>query len=79
MISIQQCERLARSDTKAAYSILGCGFVYSSILKMQVTCLSETSVDFQRASRHCTAEHRALLLNVIRYHNIEELERLSKS
>jgi hypothetical protein len=35
-------------------------FACSSTLKMEATCSSETSVDFERTTRHCSLEDSTL-------------------
>jgi hypothetical protein len=40
---------------------------YSSTLKMEATCSSETSVDFQRITRRYIPEERALRLKYLLY------------
>jgi hypothetical protein len=43
-----------------AFTLASC-LAYSSTLKMEATCLSETSVDFQRTTRRYIPEDRILL------------------
>jgi hypothetical protein len=54
---------LAELPTSAAchlfFTLVSCS-AYSSTLKMGATCFSETSVDFQRTTRHYIPEYRTL-------------------
>jgi hypothetical protein len=45
---------------RATYFMLVSYLAYSSTLKMEETCSSETSVDFQRATRQYITEYRTL-------------------
>jgi hypothetical protein len=42
-----------------AFTLVSC-LVYHSVLKMEATCSSETSVDFQRTTRRNVPEDRTL-------------------
>jgi hypothetical protein len=50
-----------RNQRKATFPLVSC-LAYSSILKMEVICSSETSFDFQRTTWRYVAEDRTLLL-----------------
>jgi hypothetical protein len=39
---------------------------YSTTLKMEATCTSETSVDFERITRRCIPEDRIVLISSLR-------------
>jgi hypothetical protein len=41
-----------------------CSLAYSSTLKMEATCFSETSVDFQQTTRHYIPEDRTFQINL---------------
>jgi hypothetical protein len=49
----------ARALLVACFMLVSC-LAYSSTLKMEVTCSSESSVDFQRITWRYIAEHRIL-------------------
>jgi hypothetical protein len=50
------------------FVLLPC-YAYSSVLKMQATCSSETSVDFQRTTLCCIPEDRIFLTTAVRTSN----------
>jgi hypothetical protein len=49
--------------TLPPFMLVSC-LAYSSTLKMEATCCSEMSVDFQWTTRHYIPEHRTLLKNI---------------
>jgi hypothetical protein len=66
---ITPCSLLA-----TCFTLVSC-LAYSSTMKMEATCSSETSVDFQRTTRHYIPEDKTLLKHCYRL----SLERHKKS
>jgi hypothetical protein len=50
------------------FTLVSC-LCHSSTLKMEATCSSETSLDFQRTTRRCILEDRNLPITAVRIIN----------